>query len=190
MQLNLPIPDIKLINIVGSLTRNLIDSEQFILNHQQHMKTINGNLAKCVYRGTPMLNKYVSTVYQPLFEETIQPGLMNLINTSSDSPAFYAPHCDFNRVITLNFILEAGGNNVTTTSYHEDGGYNMISIMKNYNEVTIKETFHMNKREWYLLDVNRFHSVENIITNRFIFCLGFADLTIESFKQKYKHFLI
>lgn len=189
MHLNLPKPDLSLIKTISAMTTHELDNPVFVMNQEKHIKSSGLNVAKCVYRTHNLLIKYVMQVYQPFFEEKVQPVLINLINTDT-TMAFYPPHVDQKRLTSLNFYIESGGDNVTTTVYKEEGNFDLLGSSKNYNEVTVDNTYQFNDQAWYLLDVNRYHSVENIMTNRSIFCLSFADLTTNSFKQKYKHLFI
>jgi hypothetical protein len=159
-------------------------------NQSKHTQSSGLNVARCVYRTHKMLDLYTNQIYQPLFDEQLHPVLINLVNTNTTTPAFYPPHVDQKRITSLNFYIEPGGDNVTTSFYKEEGNFDLLGSSKNYDEVTVDYSLPMNDKAWYLLDVNRYHSVENILTNRFIFCLSFADLTVEQFKIKYKKYFV
>lgn len=188
--IKLPVPDMSILQTVSRLTKNEDSNLHFTENQSKHIESSGLNVAKCVYRTHMLLDLYATEIYQPLFDERIQAVLVNLVNTNSDTPAFYPPHVDQQRITSLNFYIEPGGDNVTTSFYKEEGNFDLLGSTKTYNEVTLEEKLQLNDKAWYLLDVNRYHSVENILTNRFIFCLSFADLSTESFKQKYKHLLV
>lgn len=187
--INLPAPNIDTLLRVGNMTLTEYNNPTFINNQMKHTCSSGLNVARCVYRTNKLLELYTNQIYQPFFEEKIQAVLINLVNTDLAYPACYPPHVDQKRITSLNFYIEPGGDNVTTSMYEEEGSFDLLGSSKNYNEVTLKETLRMNERAWYLLDVNRYHSVENIMTNRFIFCLSFSELNTETFKQKYKHLI-
>ena len=189
IQLTLPRPNTNSIIAILDLLSTFPENSVYEQNRQRH-ETMTGNtvnVAKCVYYTHPLLSKYTQEVYQPFFEEPIIPLVIKLVNTRPGTPSFYLPHYDQKRITSLNFYLEPGGANVTTSFYNEQGHFDLSGNVCTYEDVTLKSRHSMNEQEWYLLDVNQYHSVENIETNRIAFALSFQHLNTVSFQEKYKH---
>lgn len=62
-------------------------------------------------------------------------------------------HKDVNRDIVYNYILDTGGDNVTTVWYDED----MVTEVKSVS---------IPKSVWHVMDVTKFHTVKGIETTR------------------------
>lgn len=182
--LNLPTPDIDyIISISDLLSTPKPVHEQ---NRQRHSAMIGLNIARCEYYSHPKLVLYTKEVYQPYFKESIFPVLIKLVNTDKSTPAFYMPHVDQKRLTSLNFYLDPGGSNVTTSIYDEYGPGDLQGSVTTYDKVTLKSREPMNDKKWYLLDVNRYHSVENIEHTRIVYALSFSNLSSTEFQEKYK----
>lgn len=189
LRLKLPVPNIKyILSILDSLSTTNPIYEQ---NRQRHIAFTNNtiNIAKCEYYSHRSIDLYTNKIYQPFFDETIKPVVIKLINTDISKPGFYLPHVDQKRLTSLNFYLELGGSNVTTSIYEEEGLFDKIGSVKTYKEVTLKSYESCNDKTWYLLDVNRYHSVENIENTRIVFTLSFENLSMIKFQEKYQHLI-
>jgi len=102
---------------------------------------------------------------------------------------FSAPYYDY-RNITLNYYLKQGGNNVETVFYTEEQVDNLSQgLTQDHQNLTVLNKFLLNEDCWYLLDTKRFHSVENIETERRILSLSF-DITYTEFLKEYNHLLL
>lgn len=184
MNLMLPHPDVDIISDILTEVKFNESFEQDRLTHVQ-LFSEQANIARCEYYSTPKLKNYVSQVYQKFFDEEIIPVIIYLVNTDPREPAFYMPHVDKKRLVSLNYCLDSGGSAVTTSFYKQCSDYSMTGSSCTYNDVDLETQVQYNKPEWQLLDVNRYHSVENITGKRMLFCLSFSDITAEQFLQKY-----
>ena len=187
IHLNLPSPNID--SIISILDLMSTSKPRYEQSRQRYLAMINYslNLARCEYAFHPELDLYTKEVYQPYFEEPIFPLFIKLVNADTSTPAFYMPHVDQKRLTSLNFYLDPGGANVTTSTYEEEGPGDMEGIVTTYDKVTLRSREPMNERKWYLLDVNRYHSVENIENTRITYALSFPNLSMRDFQEKYKH---
>lgn len=184
--LNLPTPDIDYIISISDLLS--IPKPVYEQNRQKHLAMTNQslNIARCEYYFHSKLDLYTKEVYQPYFKESIFSVLIKLVNTDTSTPAFYMPHIDQKRLTSLNFYLEPGGSNVTTSIYHEHGPGDLQGSVTTYDKVTLKSRQPINDKKWYLLDVNRYHSVENIEHTRIVYALSFPNLSSTEFQERYK----
>lgn len=189
MNVNLPKPDVdQLLEILKEIPSKLED-EQNRLKHSE-LFSDHINIARCEYCSSVKLKIYTNRYYQHLFYENITPVIVKLINTDINAgPAFYMPHVDKKRLVTLNFCISPGGKNVTTSFYKESGDYSASGNSLTYNDVTLDTKHSFNDSKWYFLDVNRYHSVENISDTRILFSISFNNISGDEFKEKYKNLL-
>lgn len=188
MNLMLPHPDI---DVISNILTEIKFNESFEQDRLKHTQLFSEqvNIARCEYYSTVELKNYVSQVYQNFFDEEIQPVIIRLVNTDPNQAAFYMPHTDKKRLVSLNYCLYPGGENVVTSFYKQRGDYSMSGSSCTYKEVDLEIAVQFNKPEWYLLDVNKYHSVENITGLRMNLALSFSGITSEQFVQKYKNLL-
>ena len=90
------------------------------------------------------------------------------------------PHTDRTRNWTLMWIIDAGGDNVSTVFWQERGfdivrdpGY----YPKSYNDLIELESHVLPTKRWLLLDARTIHSVENLQSIRKSIQIGFWDNT-------------
>jgi hypothetical protein len=83
---------------------------------------------------------------------------------------FFPPHKDQGRKKALNFIVEIGGENVTTDFWVPKAQYSKHKLLPQtvipYERIDRISSLKMEKHNWYLLDVQKIHSVENIETGK------------------------
>lgn len=133
--------------------------------------------------------------FQPLFDEDIHlfgmmiiPYPWNLTEGTEYVSSYYRPHCDANRTFGLNYILNSGGDNVTTTMYAEvDDSKSMKAKVCEYEDVTSIRSYLLQEKIWYGLDAMRYHSVDNIQRPRLLLSISFTNLTLSDFIIKYSH---
>lgn len=187
LHLNLPTPNTDTIISILDLmsTRNPIYEQR----RQIHLSMVNNalNIARCEYYSHPKLDFYTKKVYQPYFSEPIFPVVLKLVNTDTTRASFYMPHVDQKRLTSLNFYIDSGGPDVTTSTYEQEGNRDLRGHVCTYNDVTLRTREKMNEQKWYLLDVNRYHSVENIMNTRVVYALSFNNLCANDFQERYKH---
>ena len=133
------------------------------------------------------LKAYTDQLYKSYFDEPVQPVIVKLVNVDPSVDSFYLPHVDKRRFISLNYYTELGGDNVTTSFYNEIGPYDLSGDSCTYDDVTPYSNEIYEKDTWYCLDVNRYHSVENINTTRIALALSFSTINISDFYKKYNH---
>lgn len=189
LKLNLPNPSPELLvavqETVASDIPNYVPGYEYLLP----------NVADGIYFYSK-ISELGKEQYQPLFDEEI--FVMGMIlrpypwengNTNYVSSC-YRPHCDGGRIIGFNYILDCGGDNVTTTMYTKfnDNKEEMGHVL-NYDEVTPIRSYHLDKNTWYCLDAARYHSVENIEHDRLLLTISSTTLSFSEFIIKYSHLI-
>ena len=113
----------------------------------------------------PIFNTELSTVAL-CFSNRVVPGF------ADPDPAQSAPHCDGGKFrMGINFIISAGGSNVTTTMFKELRKGPVIQPTEHvyHKELTYDTKHHAKEREWFFIETQRYHSVENIEATRILF---------------------
>lgn len=133
--------------------------------------------------------KHINLQYRRYFSKPVRPAIIMFSNKSKEHKyASLVPHCDVNRTFSLNYVIETGGDNVTTTFYHEgreDPDLEVIQF-KHPSELTLDKSYVCPKNGWTMLDVQRYHGVENIETNRIVLMLMSMDNFDRSVAEIYK----
>lgn len=103
----------------------------------------------------------------------------------------YPPHHDHARTMGINYYIDCGGTNVKTVMYNETKYDNTdLPQLPGYELVTVMQEYHTDPNVWYAIEGSRFHSVENIESDRLLLTLSFEDLRYLDFCTKYKHLLL
>ena len=130
----------------------------------------------------------IQNVYQKFFPNTQVSAVVGKIKNVLPQPSQSPPHCDRARYVAINYLLELGGPNVNTVFYKESRSNPDLSSASNiyYKDVTLdfKTVFPLHK--WHAYDVQHYHSVENIVTERYLFSLLLSsNPTFTEFLQNY-----
>ena len=135
----------------------------------------------------------LNDLYVPYFNQKVRAIVGKLSNTYLDGlPAEAPPHCDRERLISMNYLLESGGDDVLTCFYKEPRKNPDLTLaengLKENLELDFKICLPINK--WHSYSVQYYHGVENIISNRLIFSIKLeSNPDFETFKQQYSHLL-
>ena len=88
----------------------------------------------------------------------------------SGLPSLTPPHTDRLRQVAINYLLQTGGTNVTTTFYverNEDDADLSVSKQLPYEQVTVESKIVLPEKTWHCFNAQQLHSVENIETERY-----------------------
>jgi hypothetical protein len=100
-------------------------------------------------------------------------------------------HSDIGREFALNYIIDTGGDAVT--SWYQENGKPMIrtkiqggqqsdSGFVDYNNLEILESAVLEKNKWYLISTNVLHDVDNIVGSRKSISIGIQKTNMELLK--------
>jgi hypothetical protein len=134
------------------------------------------------------LSQQLIEFYSSYFDGEIVPIVArtkNMLTVPSTTP----PHCDRRRYVAVNYLLEPGGANVTTSFYREHRGLQDLSSARNttYDQVTCLASYVLPRGRWHAFNAQQFHSVENIETERYLFSwLIEKNPTFDEFLQQYQ----
>jgi hypothetical protein len=179
-KLNLPQPSSTLIN----LTRKHAYAKPVNYDSVKWHETIQRpgrNCAAGMFFLHPEVIVHARKEYQHFFKHTIHPTVGIIVNTQPETPACYPPHTDRGRTASINFYIDAGGDNVTTVFYDKHAPINdkIGGHVLPYEDLIPVDRYQCDTSSWYVLNTKRFHSVENIQTSRCILSLSLLDCTID-----------
>jgi hypothetical protein len=183
----------ELIEICKKITMNTERYKKFKSNFTEDI-----NIAVQEYNtervGT--IPTYITDEIQNSYSKYFYGGVMGILGKTSSITkklSVLPPHCDSQRRVVINYLLDTGGINVKTTIYNEKRKiFNLIKIETlNYNEVTPKTIEVIPPKKWHAFNAQRFHSVENIESERYYFSLILhLNPKFKKFKKIYRHLLM
>lgn len=189
LKVNLPKPSITFLNTIRSVVSNELP------NFEPGYEYLKPGLADSMY-FTNLISDLGKNEYQHFFDEKILVFAMIIrpepwINSAEKYiNSSYPPHHDHERTMGINYYIESGGDNVKTVMYNETKYNNDIPNLPRYDQVTVMQEYRTEPNTWYAIEGSRFHSVENIESDRLILSLSFEDLLYSDFFTKYKHLLV
>jgi hypothetical protein len=148
--------------------------------------------------GTTVLDEWyvkdLELIYKDFFpnEELyfVTGRISNVVGQKSTSP----PHCDRKRKLAINYVLKTGGQQVSTCFYKERRSTPTLEAAENryYKDLTVDVEEIIPEKTWHCFDVQTFHSVNDVETDRFLFSiiLNTTNPSIEEFSLKYKNLML
>lgn len=172
----LPEPSTDLIN----LTRQYALSEPIDISALEWHKTIQKTKINCAAGSFFMKSEITDLVrqeYQKFFGKEIYPIIGVMTNTIENVQASYPPHSDRVRTIGINYYIELGGDNVQTVFYdkHDPIDDTIGGHVEPYENLKPLSCIKFSKNTWYAIDSRQYHSVENILTKRYLLSLSFIN---------------
>lgn len=184
--LNLPPPSQQLLDLVHQDLRNAVENHVYFWE-----KDNNWPLGGCENISPYQLTNPAGTQeYQQYFEEPINACVLLFVPDSRVPVSELFPHVDLRRKIGINYLIEPGGDNVTTTMFTEEADINTsVNDLRKRQDLEVLESHCIPANTWYGLNGLRYHSVENVTKNRIVFTLSISDIEHETFVNKYQHLI-
>ena len=138
---------------------------------------------------------YISVLkeFYPYIKNRFDASIGIFKNTNTTKLSYLPPHIDSTRTLTLNYIINEGGENTLTTMYKmcspkltKAHDIQMIPYKNLEVEFSVKTV----KGNWYVTDVQNYHSVDNIETQRIILSISFSYINYSYFKTKYSNLIV
>jgi hypothetical protein len=188
---NLPKPSEKIINHITNFYNN---NKPNNASSKWFSKTQNKsiNCAEGKFFVDPNLTILAYLEFYSIISDKFRPDIGILQNIFPErGPCFVPPHIDKYRSTALLFAIETGGTECTTSCYKtkHDLYIPNETIMVDYDSVEIISTTRTKPMTWYALNVQAYHSVENITDVRLLFSLSIPSLPYDLFLKKYNHFI-
>lgn len=125
-------------------------------------------------------NKAIEDLLLPILKKTFESFVLVCRNNNLNYPSEFPPHFDDSRALSLNYLIETGGNNVQTSFYDLERPVDDIELIKKNipHEGLVKTSkYILQKDKWNLSNTQICHSVENISTTRVILFIMFVENT-------------
>ena len=174
-----------------------LDESARIWTENFHKNTIRA-VSHVYGRGATILTndmlEEVNAVYSPYFNERIFATVGKLENTYTDGlPAESPPHCDRQRQMSINYLLTTGGDDVRTCFFKNPRHtYNLAQAENDlYENLELDFKITIPAEHWHSYNVQYYHSVENIYSQRLIFSIVLeSNPDFDTFKQKYQNLIL
>lgn len=193
--LNLPqLPDKIYNKLVETCYSTVLNEQSRLWTHDFHR----GELVVAGHEGgivvpDDLLVKELDLLYKDYF-----PGQELLFTTSRTSnvvgqKSILPPHCDRKRELAINYVLKTGGSQVSTCFYKERRSTPTFDTAENryYKDLTFDFLEVLPEKTWHCFNVQTFHSVNDIETDRFLLMINLrtTNPSIEEFSLKYKNLM-
>lgn len=186
-------------------------SDKIMLLLLQHIETlqINNNDATKYYNNTQKgkINcaqgqrfSCPSSIYIPIFcefypyiKEKFISNILIFKNTDPNRLSYFPPHIDATSTLSLNYIISEGGVNTLTTMYNMDSPKSTKARdiqMTSYEDLDLSFSVKTLKNNWYATDIQNYHSVDNIETQRTILTMTFDHINYSYFKKKCSNIIV
>ena len=130
----------------------------------------------------------LQATYNKFFQEPVQFIIGKFENSAGYDLACLPPHCDRERKIAINYLLESGGANVLTCMYQQPRKQHDLTAAENdlYENLKLDVVMCIPEKKWHVYDVQHYHSVENIETTRSMLSIFLpSNPDVNTFKNKY-----
>jgi hypothetical protein len=184
LKIRLPKPSISFINKIEKLYfiyRKNIPLEKW--PHQYYGSNIDTNMVVGLF--SDIIKDDFTAEYGYFFKVPVRAMLGVFANKNESIPAFYPPHVDNNRKSALNYYLKQGGDNVYTSLYNSIDYSDTKGKVSTYNDLNKIRSEILETNQWYALDSRRYHSLENIYTDRLLISVS-MDCNYEEFLSLHK----
>jgi hypothetical protein len=166
-QLDLPTPNQQLLELVNKFVSTVeLDSSSKEWLDQFHHNKINSALHR--FATDQEITDSIKDQYSKFFPDFEFRSIIGIMKSANGSPACQPPHIDRRRALAINYYIDLGGDQVTTSFYdfndevHPDAS-------SNFQYTDFKKLGHcvFEKNQWYAYNVSQCHSVENITGTRY-----------------------
>lgn len=143
----------------------------FGIDHVADIQYANKNL-----QIDPDICADIRGIYAKFFHSEIVP-VLGFHRCVDHHAVTMGPHCDRQRKLAINYLIELGGNDVKTRFYHEcrDTPDMDRGLCRPERELTPLYDVCLPDKTWHVYDVQRFHSVHNITGTRALLSLVLVD---------------
>ena len=164
IELNLPLPSAEIISTAKSLVNTLTVKDKSDIDAIYSPSVSAHNWFFRANALDDLVNKqYSSIFYKHRLFSVI--GIMRPDDNAIVS--CHPPHIDRDRLLAINYYIETGGN-VKTVFYDRVGKPAPRTTWVSYNQALIVSEHTLRNDRWYAFDTSRAHSVEGIVSERFL----------------------
>lgn len=187
---NLPKPSQALIDAVYTDLNNKLENHTFMWDLDNMRESWSVGTVENIW-GFDITQELGKQEFQHFFDEKIHVCGMMFAPDPRAKISCLPPHTDAGRMLGINYLLEAGGDNVTTTTYKKiiDSDVPVGNYFARYEDMIIDNSRKLDLHTWYGLDGLQYHSVENIIRNRIFLTITVENTSATQFINRYQHMI-
>jgi len=166
-QLDLPTPNKQLLEMVTKFVRTIeLDSSSKEWLDQFHHNKINSALHR--FATDQEITDSLKNQYSDFFPDFEFRSIVGIMKSANGNPACQPPHIDRQRALAINYYIDLGGEQVTT-SFYDFNDEVQPDASSNFQYTDYKKLGHcvFEKNRWYAYNVSQCHSVENITGTRY-----------------------
>ena len=176
-ELDLPEPTVELVqalrNFASAIKTDPDDKPWLESSQDQEINSVDAAFVRA-----DSLEPLVKEQYGQFFSDTDIMAIVGVMRNLEDQPACLPPHVDQTRALAINYYIDLGGDQVTTSFYDQ---YEQVSADRAYNfrykDIAKVGEFCFKANKWYAFNTNQCHSVEGIKTQRLMFTIVRANST-------------
>ena len=194
--LNLPQLDHELVQEIVRLAEKIqpdFSSINWLENfHKKNIKAVSEIYARDNAVLPGHLQDKIKQLYQPYFSAAVTPIIGIFENIYKDSWSECPPHCDRQRKLAINYIVNTGGCNVLTCFYNNKRISESLELSESalHENLSLDFKVRLPDQVWHAYGVQTYHSVENIQTKRIILSLYLEDnIDYNDFIKLHNHLL-
>jgi len=191
--LNLPKPSDNLMSMIVSH----LDTLQFSNGSKKYYDLTQDGKVNCsegqIFECPSTITKQMYREFYPHIRMKFLPTVGIFKNTDPTKLAYLPPHIDATRKLVLNYVISEGGKNTLTSMYKMNCSKPTLPRdiqMISYENLDLSFSVKTLKNNWYATDVQNYHSVDNIETQRIILTISFNDINYSYFKENYKYLFL
>lgn len=191
-QLGLPHPSPEFLDRV----RELVASTELDRGGKQWLDQQNNttNSAEHLFFQNADIDQFMQIEFGDFFHQPIG-GVVGIMKNTGPSPANHPPHIDRGRGLAINYYIQSGGSNVSTTFYDlVEAADSDASKNFTWTEIAHRRlgSVEFLSRAWYAYDVCRCHSIENIEALRYFVSIFVPDpaYTVDRLVKEYPNLIL
>jgi hypothetical protein len=136
----------------------------------------------------------LNKIYSQHFNQRVYGIFNKMVNKNPHGTSRVSPHCDRERLTSINYFIRTGGDNVRTCFYNESrlDQTTLLTQGENAKEEQLTLDFELifNEKQWHSYNVQKYHSVQNISNTRLLFALVLEDnIDYNTFQLKYANLI-
>jgi hypothetical protein len=170
IELNLPLPSAEIVSVAQSIVKTLTLKDKADIDVMYSPAVSAHNWFFRANALDALVNKHYGSIFHKhrLFSVI---GIMRPDDNAIVS--CHPPHIDRDRFLAINYYLETGGN-VRTVFYDRVGKPASRTTWVNYAQANVVSEHILRTDCWYAFDTSRAHSVEGIVSERFLMSIELA----------------
>lgn len=136
----------------------------------------------------------LNKIYRPYFNQRVYGIFNKMVNKNPQGNSQVSPHCDRERLTSINYFIHTGGDDVRTCFFCESRLDQSTILTQGENakveQLTFDFEFVFAEKQWHSYSVQKYHSVQNISNTRLLFALVLENnIDYNTFQSNYANLI-